>query len=81
MAERLEGRSGETEQRAAERAVDQLRRLGVQVFGAVLNAASTASPDESYYLQYYCSYTPTGMATQSGWERLREGMSKVKFFG
>ena len=51
------------------------------MFGAVLNAASTASPDESYYLQYYCSYTPTGMATQSGWERLREGMSKVKFFG
>ena len=73
-------RSGETEQRAAERAVDQLRRLGVRVFGAVLNAVSTASPDESYYLQYYYSYTPTGMATQSGWERLREGMSKVKFF-
>ncbi len=74
-------RSGETEQRAAERAVDQLRRLGARVFGAVLNAVSTANPDESYYLQYYYSYTPTGVATQSGWERLREGMSKVKFFG
>jgi len=73
-------RSGEKEQRAAERAVGQLRRLGVRVFGAVLNAVSTANPDESYYLQYYCSYTPTGTATQNGWERLREGMSKVKFF-
>lgn len=73
-------RSGETEQRAAERSVDQLRRLGVRVFGAVLNAVSTANPDESYYLQYYYSYTPTGTPTQSGWERLRDGMSKVKFF-
>jgi protein-tyrosine kinase len=73
-------RSGETEQRAAERSVDQLRRRGVRVFGAVLNAVSTVNPDESYYLQYYYSYTPTGMATQSGWERLRDGISKVKFF-
>ena len=73
-------RSGETEQRAAERSVDQLRRLGVRVFGAVLNAVSTANPDESYYLQYYYSYTPTGTPTQGGWERLRDGMSKVKFF-
>jgi capsular exopolysaccharide synthesis family protein len=73
-------RSGETEQRAAERSVDQLRRLGVRVFGAVLNAVSTANPDESYYLQYYYSYTPTGTPTQSGWERLRDDMRKVKFF-
>ncbi len=74
-------RSGETEQRAAERAVDQLRRLGVRVFGAVLNEVSAASPDESYYLQYYYAYTPTGTPVQSGWQRLREGVSKVRFFG
>ena len=73
-------RSGETEQRAAERSVDQLRRLGVRVFGAVLNAVSTASSDESYYLQYYYSYTPAGMEAQSGWQKFRAGMSMVKFF-
>lgn len=71
-------RSGETEQRAAERSVEQLRRLGVRVFGAVLNEVSAASPDESYYLQYYYSYHPTGA---SGFQRLREGLTKVKFFG
>ena len=73
-------RSGETEQRTAERSVEQLRRLGVRVFGAVLNEVSAASPDESYYLQYYYSYHPSG-ATTSGWQRLREGFSKVRFFG
>ncbi len=73
-------RSGETEQRAAERSVHQLRRLGVEVFGAVLNAVSTTSPDEGYYLQYYYSYTPDGMKPQSGWQKLRDGMSTVKFF-
>jgi tyrosine-protein kinase Etk/Wzc len=71
-------RSGETEQRAAERSVEQLRRLGVRVFGAVLNEVSATSPDESYYLQYYYSYHPSG---QSGFQRLREGLSKVRFFG
>ena len=74
-------RSGETEQRAAERSVDQLRRLGVRVFGAVLNEVTAANPDESYYLQYYYSYTPAGTAQTTSWQRLREGMSKVKFFG
>ena len=73
-------RSGETEQRTAERSVEQLRRLGVRVFGAVLNEVSAASPDESYYLQYYYSYHPSG-ATTSGWQRLREGLSRVRFFG
>lgn len=71
-------RSGETEQRTAERSVDQLRRLGVRVFGAVLNEVSAANPDESYYLQYYYSYHPT---ETGGWQRLREGLGKVKFFG
>ncbi len=70
-------RSGETEQRAAERSVDQLRRLGVRVFGAVLNEVSAASPDESYYLQYYYSYQPSG---GGGWKRLREGLSRVKIW-
>ena len=45
-------RSGETEQRAAERAVDQFRRLGVRIFGAVLNEVAINANDESYYLQY-----------------------------
>jgi capsular exopolysaccharide synthesis family protein len=67
-------RSGETEQRAAERSVDQLRRVGVRVFGAVLNEVSAASPDESYYLQYYYSYHPS---PGGGWKRLREGLSRV----
>lgn len=74
-------RSGETEQRTAERSVEQLRRLGVRVFGAVLNGVSAASPDESYYLQYYYSYHPSGSGRESGFQRLREGLSKVKFFG
>ncbi len=68
-------RSGETEQRAAERSVDQLRRLGVRVFGAVLNEVSAASPDDSYYLQYYYSHDPSD---EGRWKRLREGLSRVK---
>ena len=70
-------RSGETEQRAAERAVDQLRRVGIRLFGAVLNEVSTSTAEESYYLQYYYSYHPK---TQGGWQRLREGVSKVRFW-
>lgn len=69
-------RSGETEQRAAERSVDQLRRLGVRMFGAVLNEVSSGSTDDSYYLQYYYSYHPT----QSGWDRLRQGLSRTRFW-
>ena len=74
-------RSGETEQRAAERSVEQLRRLGVRVFGAVLNEVSGGSADDSYYLQYYYSYHPSGSGSGSGWQRLREGLSRVKFLG
>ncbi len=74
-------RSGETEQRTAERAVEQLRRVGVKVFGAVLNEVSAATRDESYYLQYYYSYSPSPGGGRSGWQRLREGLSKVRFFG
>ncbi len=70
-------RSGETEQRAAERAVDQLRRVGVRLFGAVLNEVSTSTAEESYYLQYYYSYHPK---TQGGWQRLREGVSRARFW-
>jgi capsular exopolysaccharide synthesis family protein len=51
-------RSGETEQKAAERSVDQLKRIGVRVFGAVLNEVAASTPEESYYLQYYYSYRP-----------------------
>jgi len=71
-------RSGETEQRTSERSVDQLRRLGVRVFGAVLNEVSPSSADEGDYQQYYYTYEPN---ESSGWKRLREGLSKVRFFG
>ncbi len=71
-------RSGETEQRTAERSVDQLRRLGVRVFGAVLNEVSPSSAGESDYQRYYYSYLPS---EGGSWERLREGLSKVRFFG
>ena len=70
-------RSGETEQRAAERAVDQLRRIGVRLLGGVLNGVSATTSEESYYLQYYYSYQPT---TEGGWERLRRGLGKVRFW-
>ncbi len=65
-------RSGETEQRAAERSVDQFRRLGVRVFGAVLNEVSTTTAEESYYLQYYYSYHPTS----TGWDRFKKSFAK-----
>ncbi|RMH14202.1 MAG: polysaccharide biosynthesis tyrosine autokinase [Gemmatimonadetes bacterium] len=70
-------RSGETEQRAAERAVEQLRRVGVRVFGAVLNEVSTSNAEESYYLQYYYGYHPR---EETGWQRLRSGLSRARFW-
>ncbi len=70
-------RSGETEQKAAERSVDQLRRIGVRVFGAVLNEVATSTPEESYYLQYYYSYRPV---PQSGMSKLRDTLSKTRFW-
>ncbi len=69
-------RSGETEQRAAERAVDQLRRIGVRVFGAVLNEVTSASSDESYYLQYYHTYQPSERSK----DRDQGMLSKVRFW-
>ena len=60
-------RSGETEQRAAERAVDQVRRVGVRVFGAVLNEVASSTVEESYYMQYYYSHHPQ---QRTGWKKL-----------
>lgn len=74
-------RSGETEQRAAERSVEQLRRLGVRVFGAVLNEVATTTTEESYYLQYYYAYAPSQEGPQEeGWARLKKGFSKARFW-
>ena len=70
-------RSGETEQRAAERAVDQLRRVGVKVFGAVLNEVSSATVEESYYMQYYYSYYPR---QDGGLKKLAKGLQKAKIW-
>ncbi len=76
-------RSGETEQRAAERSVDQLRRLGVRLFGAVLNEVSTTTTEESYYLQYYYAYQPEPTEPtepEHGWAKLRKGLSRARFW-
>ncbi|MBI4540707.1 MAG: polysaccharide biosynthesis tyrosine autokinase [Gemmatimonadetes bacterium] len=70
-------RSGETEQRGAERAVEQLRRIGVRVLGAVLNGVSTTSSDDSYYLQYYHRYQPQ---RPKRWTRIRNRLEKVRFW-
>lgn len=69
-------RSGETEQRAAERAVEQLQRLGVRILGGVLNEVSAATTEESYYLQYHYG---RDSGERKGLDRLREGLSKVRF--
>lgn len=73
-------RSGETEQRAAERSVDQLRRLGVRLFGAVLNEVSTTTTEESYYLQYYYAYQPEPSEPVHAWDKLRKGLSRARFW-
>jgi succinoglycan biosynthesis transport protein ExoP len=74
-------RSGETEQRAAERSVEQLRRLNVRVFGAVLNEVATATTEESYYLQYYYAYQPRQDAPpEEGWAKLKKGLSRARFW-
>ena len=67
-------RSGETEQRAAERAVDQVGRVGVRVFGAVLNEVASSTVEESYYMQYYYSYHPQ---ERTGWKKLAHSIQKV----
>ena len=68
-------RSGETEQKAAERSVDQLRRIGVRIFGAVLNEVATSTAEESYYLQYYYSYRP---APESRGSKLKDTIARAK---
>ena len=68
-------RSGETEQRAAERAIDQVRRVGVRVFGAVLNEVSSTTVEESYYMQYHYSYHPKERAR--GWRKLAQALQKT----
>ena len=68
-------RSGETEQRAAERAVDQVRRVGVRVFGAVLNEVSSTTVEESYYMQYYYSYHPKERTR--GWKKLAQALQRT----
>lgn len=70
-------RSGETEQKAAERSVDQVRRIGVRVLGAVLNEVGASTTEESYYLRYYYSYQPSARA---GWDRLRQGLTRARFW-
>ena len=70
-------RSGATEQKAAERAVDQLRRIGVRVFGAVLNEVATSTTEESYYLQYYYSYRPDSRRGQS---KVKSAFSRARFW-
>ena len=67
-------RSGSTEQRAAERAVDQVRRVGVRVFGAVLNEVPSTTVEESYYMQYYYSYHPK---QRTGWKKLARSLQKT----
>ena len=72
-------RSGKTEQKAAERSVDQLRRIGIRVFGAVLNEVTAATPEESYYLQYYYSYRPDGKEA-GGLSKVRQTLSRARFW-
>ena len=67
-------RSGETEQRAAERAVDQVRRVGIRVFGAVLNEVASTTVEESYYMQYYYDYHPK---ERTGWKKLAQSLHKT----
>jgi len=68
-------RSGATEQRAAERAVDQVRRVGVRVFGAVLNEVASSTVEESYYMQYYYSYHPK--ERPGGWKKLAKVLNRT----
>jgi tyrosine-protein kinase Etk/Wzc len=70
-------RSGETEQKVAERSVDQLRRIGIRVFGAVLNAIAPSTPEESYYLQYYYSYRPSPGGPG---KRIKKTLSKARLW-
>jgi Mrp family chromosome partitioning ATPase len=50
-------RSGETEETAAQRAVEQLRRVNARIAGAVLNGVS--SRRDHYYSYYSSRYDPS----------------------
>lgn len=70
-------RSGQTEQRAAERAVRQLQRLGVRVLGAVLNEVDGLRSEEGYYLRYYYSYRSSNGNGRRRRSKVRKAISKA----
>ena len=70
-------RSGNTHQRAAERAVDQFRRTGARLVGAVLKEISTDTAEESYYMQYYYSYHPR---ETGGLKKLAKGLQTARIW-
>lgn len=64
-------KSGDTEETAAQRAMDQLRRVGARIAGAVLNSVShRRDPQYSYYGYRYASNPPQR-------SRIRAAASKV----
>ena len=53
-------KSGDTEESAAQRALDQLRRVRARIAGAVLNAVSAKNdPQYSYYSSHYGQDPPS----------------------
>lgn len=73
-------RSGKTEQRAAERAAEQLRRLGLRMLGVALNDVPASAHEESYYLQYQARYLPDSHLPKSRKPgRLRRSLAWVRF--
>ena len=67
-------RSGDTEETAAQRALDQLRRVGARIAGAVLNVVSPKKdPQYSYYSYSYRRSPPSR-------SRIRSVASKVAGF-
>ena len=49
----------------------------MKVFGAVLNEVSSATVEESYYMQYYYSYYPR---QDGGLKKLAKGLQKAKIW-
>ncbi|MGI9627351.1 MAG: polysaccharide biosynthesis tyrosine autokinase, partial [Longimicrobiales bacterium] len=72
-------RSGRTEDRAAERATEQLNRLGVRVLGLALNDIQPRVHEENYYLRYQARYHsgPPGSGSDLT-HRLRGALTKVR---
>jgi len=67
-------RSGDTEETAAQRALDQLRRVGARIAGAVLNAVSQRKdPQYSYYSYSYRGSPPSR-------SRIRSAVAKAAGF-